>query len=143
MAISRLVSGAVDSLEPEDVSIVDADSAKSLGLGHNGQQDGDTVEVSLAQRLIATLEPVVGLDKIRATVHIDQDQSSSEESQEKYDPTVSALLSDQKSRIRRAAYSPRPAFLVPAVTFQRVRKSRRIKQDSRQTSMTERRGRMV
>ena len=31
-AISRLVSGAVDELKPEDVSIVDADSDRSLGL---------------------------------------------------------------------------------------------------------------
>ncbi len=32
LAISRLVSGAVDELKPEDVSIIDADSARSLGL---------------------------------------------------------------------------------------------------------------
>lgn len=98
MAISHMVSGAVDSLQPEDVSIVDADSARSLGLGHNGQADGDGMEMILSQRLISTLEPVVGVDKIRASVNIDQDQSTTEESQEKYDPTVSALLSDQKSQ---------------------------------------------
>jgi len=98
MAISRMVSGAVDNLRPEDVSIVDADSARSLGLGHNGQDDGEGLETILTQRLIATLEPVVGADKIRASVHIDQDQSTTEENQEKYDPTVSALLSDQKSQ---------------------------------------------
>ena len=98
MAISRMVAGAVDSLQPEDVSIIDADSARSLGLGHDGQTDGEGLEVSLAQRLIATLEPVVGVDKIRATVNIDQDQSTTEQSQEEYDPAVSALLSDQKSQ---------------------------------------------
>jgi flagellar M-ring protein FliF len=98
MAISRMVAGAVDSLQPEDVSIIDADSARSLGLGHDGQTDGEGLEVSLAQRLIATLEPVVGVDKIRATVNIDQDQSTTEQSQEQYDPAVSALLSDQKSQ---------------------------------------------
>ncbi|MGO9339044.1 MAG: flagellar basal-body MS-ring/collar protein FliF [Terracidiphilus sp.] len=98
MAISRMVSGAVDSLQPEDVSIVDADSSRSLGLGHAGQDDGEGLEASLTQRLISTLEPVVGTDKIRATVRIDQDQSTTEENQEKYDPSVSALLSDQKSQ---------------------------------------------
>src|ERR1700722_7615220 len=35
IAISRLVSGAVDELSPEDVSIVDADSTRSLGIGQN------------------------------------------------------------------------------------------------------------
>ena len=44
LAISRLVSGAVDQLKPEDVSIVDADSDRSLGLGHDGQADGEATE---------------------------------------------------------------------------------------------------
>jgi flagellar M-ring protein FliF len=97
LAISRLVSGAVDQLKPEDVSIVDADSSRSLGLGHDGQSGNDGIEATLAQQLINTLEPVVGLDKIRASVNVDHDEATTEESQEKYDPTVSALLSDQKS----------------------------------------------
>ena len=98
LAISRLVSGAVDELKPEDVSIVDADSARSLGLGHDGQSGQAKVsKSSLTQRLISTLEPVVGVDKIRASVNVDHDEGTTEENQEKYDPTVSALLSDQKS----------------------------------------------
>ena len=39
----------------------------------------------------------MGAGNIRASVNVDYDQGSSEESQEKYDPAVSALLSDQKS----------------------------------------------
>ena len=39
VAISRLVSGAVDELKPEDVSIIDADSDRSLGLAHDGPGD--------------------------------------------------------------------------------------------------------
>jgi len=97
LAISRLVSGAVDELKPEDVSIVDADSARSLGLGHDGQSASDGFESNLTQQLIATLEPVVGADRIRASVNVDHDEGTTDESQEKYDPTVSALLSDQKS----------------------------------------------
>jgi len=97
LAISRLVSGAVDELKPEDVSIVDADSARSLGLGHDGQADNDSFESNLTARLISTLEPVVGVDKIRANVNVAHDETSTEENQEKYDPSVSALLSDQKS----------------------------------------------
>ncbi len=97
-AIARLVAGAVDQLKPEDVSIVDADTDSSLGIGHSGPGGGDQEQENLlTQRLISTLEPVVGANSIRATVNIDYDQGSSEESQEKYDPTVSALLSTQKS----------------------------------------------
>lgn len=97
IAISRLVSGAVNELKPEDVSIIDADSARSLGLHQDGQDDGEGLDNSLMQRLIATLEPVVGAGKIRASVNVDHSRQSSEERSEKYDPTVSALLSDQKS----------------------------------------------
>ena len=96
LAISRLVSGAVDELKPEDVSIVDADSNRSL-VGGQGAGEGEASETSLTQHLISTLEPVVGVDKIRASVNVDYDQGTTEESQERYDPTVSALLSDQKS----------------------------------------------
>jgi flagellar M-ring protein FliF len=97
-AISRLVSGAVDELKPEDVSIVDADSDRSLGLKGGMQGDGEAAETSLTARLISTLEPVVGVDKIRASVNVDFDQGTTEESQEKYDPTVSAVLSEQKTQ---------------------------------------------
>ncbi len=96
LAIQRLVAGAVDELKPEDVSIVDADSDRSLGTHKDGLGD-DAIDSTLTQRLIATLEPVVGMDKIRADVNVDYDRGSSEESQEKYDPTVSALLSVQKT----------------------------------------------
>ncbi|MGA8940615.1 MAG: flagellar basal-body MS-ring/collar protein FliF [Acidobacteriaceae bacterium] len=96
-AISRLVSGAVAGLKPAGVIIIDADSDKSLNLPHDGPIGGEGLEASLTQRLISTLEPVVGVGDIRASVNVDYDQGSSEESQEKYDPTVSALLSDQKS----------------------------------------------
>ncbi len=97
LAISRLVSGSVDGLKPEDVNIIDADSDKALNLPHEGQTGGEGLETSLTQRLMSTLEPVVGAGNIRASVNIDYDQGSSEESQDKYDPTVTALLSVQKS----------------------------------------------
>jgi len=97
LAISRLVSGAVDQLKPEDVSIVDADSDRSLGLGHDGEADGEATGTTLAARLVSTLEPVVGVDKIRASVNVDYDQGSTDEMQQKYDPTVSAVLSEQKT----------------------------------------------
>jgi flagellar M-ring protein FliF len=97
VAISRLVSGAVDELKPEDVSIVDADSDRSLGLGHDGQEEGEATEANLTQRLISTLEPIVGQDKIRASVNVSYDQDTTEETAEKYDPTVSAVLSEQKT----------------------------------------------
>ena len=106
VAISRLVSGAVDELNPDDVSIVDADSDRSLN--HQGGDNGEAEGSTLTDRLISTLEPIVGTDKIRASVNVDYNQATTDESNEKYDPTVSALLSDQKSD-NRAGGSAIPA----------------------------------
>jgi flagellar M-ring protein FliF len=117
MAISRLVSGAVDELKPADVSIVDADSDRSLGLGHDGtDNNNEDAESSLTQRLIATLEPVIGQDKIRASVNVDYDQATTDETQEKYDPAVSALLSDQKTDDEAAGGAAAPAAGVPGTS---------------------------
>jgi flagellar M-ring protein FliF len=113
-AISKLVSGAVDQLKPEDVSIVDADSDRSLGLKGDAQGDGEAAETTLTQRLISTLEPVVGVDKIRASVNVDYDQGSTEESQEKYDPTVSAVLSEQKTQDQATSGTAVPAAAASA-----------------------------
>jgi flagellar M-ring protein FliF len=96
LAISRLVSGAVDDLQPQDVSIVDADSDRALGLGQDPNGE-DNAGNDLTARLASTLEPIVGADRIRASVNVDYDQGTTEESQEKYDPSVSAVLSEQKS----------------------------------------------
>jgi flagellar M-ring protein FliF len=114
VAIARLVSGAVDELRPEDVSIVDADSARSLGIGQKSGSDGEDQDAQLSARLISTLEPVVGADKIRAIVNIDYDQGTTEESQEKYDPSVSAVLSEQKSQ--QQASGPAVAAGIPGTS---------------------------
>jgi flagellar M-ring protein FliF len=97
MAISRLVAGAVDGLKPEDVAIIDADSDRSLGLSHDNTDSSEGDEARLDQQLMNTLEPVVGANAIRASVNIQYDRGSSEENAEKYDPTVSALLSQQST----------------------------------------------
>ena len=97
MAISRLVAGAVDNLAPEDVSIIDADSARALGLSHTGPDNSDGEGSVLSERLMNTLEPIVGANNLRASVNVDYDQGTTDESQEKYDPAVSVLLTDQKS----------------------------------------------
>jgi len=51
----------------------------------------------LTKRLLATLGPVVGSDRIRATVNVEYQTDSSEENDEKYDPTVSVPLSMQRT----------------------------------------------
>ena len=96
-AVARLVAGAVDSLTPRDVTIIDADSNESLG-AKGGSLEGRELEAELSRRLVATLGPAVGADNLRASVNVEYDLSSTEENQDKYDPAVSAVLNSQKSR---------------------------------------------
>jgi flagellar M-ring protein FliF len=96
-SISRLVAGAVDELKPADVVIVDADSNESLGQSDSASDGGDGIDQALTRRLMATLTPVVGADHVRATVNVEYETGSSEESEEKYDPAVSATLTMQHS----------------------------------------------
>jgi flagellar M-ring protein FliF len=96
-AISRLVAGAVDQLKPTDVVIVDADSNQSLGQSSGSPDGSDGIEQELTRRLISTLAPVVGADRIHASVNVEYETGSSEESQEKYDPAVTATLTMQHS----------------------------------------------
>ncbi len=97
-AIARLVSGAVDDLKTADVTILDADTNETMGSHGGGSAEGHELEAELTRRLLATLGPAVGADNLRASVNVQFDQSSSEESQDRYDPAVSAVLSSQKSR---------------------------------------------
>jgi flagellar M-ring protein FliF len=95
--ISRLVAGAVDELKPGDVVIIDADSNQTLGLSSGAPDGSEGIEHEMTQRLISTLAPVVGADRMRASVNVEYETGSSEESQEKYDPAVSVTLNMQRS----------------------------------------------
>ena len=95
-AISRLVSGAVDDLSPHDVAIIDADSNEALG-NKDGTVEGRELEAELSKRLLATLGPALGVENLRTSVNVEFDMSSSEESQDKYDPAVAAVLTSQKT----------------------------------------------
>ena len=95
-SIQRMVAGAVDGLKPSDVSIIDADSNEALNATSDaaGEQG---IERQMTQRLMTTLSPVVGNDHLRASVNVEYDPGTREESQEKYDPSVSATLQIQRS----------------------------------------------
>jgi flagellar M-ring protein FliF len=95
--ISRLVAGAVDELKPTDVVIIDADSNKTLGSSSASPDGSEGIEQEMTRRLISTLAPVVGADRMRASVNVEYETGSSEESQDKYDPAVSATLTMQRS----------------------------------------------
>src|SRR6266571_1875617 len=74
-AISQLVANAVDGLNAANVTLVSADGQIPLmpkSKGPFGQTDGD-LEASLTQQLVATLEPVLGADHVKANVRVEFD----------------------------------------------------------------------
>jgi flagellar M-ring protein FliF len=121
LAIPQLVASAVDRLRPENVTVVDADSNLPLVHGRDGL--GGRVFASdeeLAKTLVRTLEPVVGADHVRASVHVEYDPGTSEETQEIYDPKTATALttehSEESSTGGASAGVPGTASNVPAPT---------------------------
>ena len=98
LGIARLVSGAVDNLSAENVTVIDADTNRPLGLPKRDPVSGDgSLEQQLSARLVQTLEPVVGADHVRASVNVEYDPSTSEENEESYDPDSQVAVSSQRS----------------------------------------------
>jgi flagellar M-ring protein FliF len=101
MAIRQMVAGAVDRLTPENVAVVDADTNLPLGrFGSNPTGGASEMDQELAKRVVETLEPVVGAQGVRASVHVEYDLSSGDETQETYDPNSSVALSVTRSEER-------------------------------------------
>ncbi len=96
-AVTHLVASAVDNLSPENVTLIGADGRTPLvAKGRNGISGQDAsveLEAAMAEKLVATLAPVVGPDRVKASVTVAYDQGSGDTTQEIYDPTNAALVS--------------------------------------------------
>ncbi|MFZ0286552.1 MAG: flagellar basal-body MS-ring/collar protein FliF [Terriglobales bacterium] len=98
LAIPQLVASAVEGLRPENVTVVDADSNTSLIHAHSMPGGGAAdLDEQLQKTLLQTLAPVVGPDHVRASVHVEYDLSTSDDTEEVYDPKTTATLTQQKS----------------------------------------------
>jgi flagellar M-ring protein FliF len=95
-AIRNLVASAVDGLAAENVVLVDASGHLPLG-PKTAQAMQLTAEQALEEKLVSTLEPVTGVGNVRASITLDYEHSSSEVTQEIYDPEKSATLSMQRT----------------------------------------------
>lgn len=94
--IANLVASAVDGLRPENVVLVDAEGGGLLGRP-NGDAALATHEQALAAKLVETLEPVAGAGNVRASVNVDYDRVSADETDETYDPAQAVTLTMQRS----------------------------------------------
>jgi len=122
IAITNLVSSAVEGLSPESVAVVDMDGNLLSRPHRDGLGDGEQVteaaldyrqaiEHDLVVKISNTLEPLLGADKFRTGVSADVDMTSGEQSEETFDPSKTVMLSSQKtedttSNSRAAAATP-------------------------------------
>ncbi|MEO6923385.1 MAG: flagellar basal-body MS-ring/collar protein FliF, partial [Bryocella sp.] len=95
-SIRNLVAGAVEGLEPDQVTLVDADGRVNLN-APDRMQAGSNEEQALEQKLVAMLEPLAGRDNVRATVNILYDQGTTERTDEIVDPSQVVALTTQKT----------------------------------------------
>jgi flagellar M-ring protein FliF len=106
-AIPQLVASAVDRLRPENVTVVDADSNTPLLHNRDGASGhAYALEEELSKTLVQTLEPVVGAGHVRASVHVEYDLGTSEDTEETYDPKTSVTLTQQHSEENASGGAP-------------------------------------
>jgi flagellar M-ring protein FliF len=106
VAISNLVGSAVEGLSPDAVSVVDTrgtllSKRKKSGDGADSEDAlldyRHQVEKDLTAKVEATLEPLLGEARFRVGVSADCDISTSEQTDETYDPTRSVMSTSQKT----------------------------------------------
>jgi flagellar M-ring protein FliF len=101
-AITHLVASAVDNLKPENVTLINADGGMPILARGGGSASRPRYwaefETALAQKVVATLEPVVGEGKARANITVEYDLTTSDSTQEIYDPNGSVVLNSQISQ---------------------------------------------
>ncbi len=102
-SITNLVAASVEGLRPEQVVIIDS-TGRSLARGAIGSDDGamagadierqQKYERDMAMKVVALLEPVVGVERVRANVSVHLHGSSQEQTREEFDPST-VLRSEQ------------------------------------------------
>ena len=104
-AVANLVASAVEGLSPESVSNIDGNGRllnrpRSSDTGEARTAAADlgyrqSLESDMLQRINSSLEPLLGAGKFRAGVSIDCDFTATDENEEVWDSTKSAVLTSQ------------------------------------------------
>lgn len=95
-SIRSLVAGAVDTLKPNEVTLIDANGRQQFG-PKSATAEQAQYEQMLTSKLLATLAPVAGEDNVRASVTAEFDSGSEDDVDEVYDPNNVATLSVQRT----------------------------------------------
>lgn len=118
-AITGLLSASVESLKPESVVIIDnygrplskteADDGAVDGVSLERQQ---RIERDLTTRVIALLEPIVGIGRARVNVSAKLSSGTQEETEERWDPMP--VIRSQQSVTQIGASPSAPSGQLPA-----------------------------
>jgi flagellar M-ring protein FliF len=103
--ITNLVAGAVDGMKAESVVVLDnygrpltrpkVDENDPAGAASMERQQ--RLEREYAQRVVTMLEPIVGADHVRVNVALALKRTSTEQTQETWDPNATVIRSQQTS----------------------------------------------
>ena len=104
-SIRNLVAGAVDTLKPTEVVLVDANGRQQFG-PKSALTEESQYEQMLESKLIATLAPVAGEDNVRASVTANYDSGSEDDLDVQYDPNNVATLSMQSAQTTTGVQAP-------------------------------------
>ncbi|MCC6591175.1 MAG: flagellar M-ring protein FliF [Bryobacterales bacterium] len=107
-AIAQFVASAVEGLTPEMVSILDThgnlltrpkvnDPGSDSAMNDSLLEYKSKVERDLLAKVNNTLEPLLGAERFRAAVSVDCDLTSSDQSEETYDPSRSVMTTSQRT----------------------------------------------
>ena len=107
-AITQLVASAVDGLTPEMISVLDSrgNLLNRARRGEPGDPDQPseflldyrrTIERDLIAKINGTLEPLLGPEKFRTGVSVECDLSTTEQSEEAFDPARSVMATSQRT----------------------------------------------
>ncbi len=106
-AVTNLVASAVEGLAPDQVSVLDMQGnllnrPKRQALDGSDVSDAaleyqHQIEKDLVAKVESTLEPLLGDGKFRVGVSADCDFTTTEQSEEEFDPNNSVMVSSQKT----------------------------------------------
>jgi len=108
LAITNLVSSAVEGLGPDAISVVDMNGTLLTRRARTAASDGtqaptellemrQQIERGLVSKISETLDPLLGPNAYRAGASVDYDLTSGEQQEETLDPNRSVMVSSQKS----------------------------------------------
>jgi len=109
-SIVHLVASSIPGLESDRVTVVDQQGrllnapgdSSALGLSTQQFELTERIERSFSERIVGLLNPMLGPDRVRATVTADMDFTEQEETRERFDPETTAVRSEQVAEDRNA-----------------------------------------